>query len=96
VKVKLTRKVSGYAINGLRYKPGDVFNVPPEMFCGDFMQNLEAKLKEKPRKEEPKVEEKPAKKTKKKKVEETVVEEAEPELEKHLPVSDEASTPNGF
>lgn len=70
MKVKLLPEVSSYAYNGLRYVPGDKFDIEPIFFCEDFMKNLEkpVAVAPKPILEPKPVKKEPVKKTVKKKV----------------------------
>ena len=69
MKVKLLPKVSSYAYKGLRYVPGDKFEIEDIYFCEDFMKSLEAPVvvAPKPVLEPKSVKEEPAKKVTKKK-----------------------------
>lgn len=50
LKVKLLPKVSGFFYNGIKYKPGDKFEVDSSLFRPDFMQDLTPNTLPKPTK----------------------------------------------
>ena len=44
MKVKLTSKVNRFGINGAKYVPGDIFDVPEQYFRDDFMVPVDVKV----------------------------------------------------
>lgn len=40
MKVRLTNKVSSYSIDGISYKPGDIFELEPSKFIASYMVDL--------------------------------------------------------
>jgi len=38
--VRITKKVSHYAIDGVRYGPGDIFEIPERLFKAHFMEKV--------------------------------------------------------
>lgn len=48
MKVKLLPTISSFSIDGIRYKPGDIFDVDPHYFREDHMESLEPQPTVKP------------------------------------------------
>lgn len=64
IKVKLTKKVSSFWIDGEKHVPGEVFEIPEDRFSAHFMKKVAPPKKEQPKPAAPLKEKQPEKEKK--------------------------------